>query len=177
MTWSETVEGCISEPRMLSTQSSFQSQQISWTAQCSSDSGHVYIFLLEVQCRFLLEFAFQVVCGRGHTHNDYIDRVLGNFHWWKLSELAKVEHFANKTFVDCRPHTFPVTNNFFGLPPKCFLIPRTKLRGRQQYREIHEGFQLCGNYSSAPDKVLAPFAYRLTCAEEMLYCDRLALWA
>ena len=47
---------------------------------------------------FSLEFAFQVVRGRGHTHNDFVDRVLGNFRGWKLSELVKVEHFANKNF-------------------------------------------------------------------------------
>ena len=78
---------------------------------------------------------------------EYLGTFAGeNFLNWLQYSISRI-----KTFVDCRPHAFPVANNFFESPPTRFLVPRTKIRGRRQYREIREGFQLCGKYSSAPD--------------------------
>ena len=51
-----------------------------------------------------------VVGGRGHIHGDLANHVAGRklFVGKNCRKLAKVKHFANKTFAACLPHALPV---------------------------------------------------------------------
>ena len=61
------------------------------------------------------------------------------------------------TFSGCRPHSFS------------FLAQKLAEAGNTVKFAKVSSYSVCGKYSSAPDKIPAPFTFHLTCAEEMLY--------
>ena len=75
---------------------------------------------------------------------EYLETFAGeNFLNWLKQSISRI-----KTFVDCRPHAFPVTKNFFGSPPTRFLVPRTKIRRRRQYSGGSSNLREGGSFTS-----------------------------